>query len=290
MKIKQILFFLLLFITFWSCKNESNQTKSENIKSASSFFPKEKTKILIVGTFHFDYPNLDANKIKDKDKIDVLKEPKKSELTELIEYIKQFKPTKIAIEAFDDWDATKKLKEYKKGKHHNKRDERYQIGFRIATELKLDKIYSVDAKAFDKDLIKMDSVYFENYFKGYDFKSTDPFDKMTENWLDYENTIISSVSLLDYFKHMNSKESHQYDFGSYLIGDFKLDEYRGADILSIWWYNRNLRIFRNIQRMTNNTSDRILVIFGNGHAAILRQLIESSPEYEFIEFNSLENK
>jgi hypothetical protein len=44
----------------------------------------------------------------------------------------------------------------------------------------------------DKDLIKIDSVYFENYFKGYDFKSSDPFDKMTENWLDYENTIISN--------------------------------------------------------------------------------------------------
>ena len=82
MKIKQILFFLLLLITFWSCKNESNPTKSENIKSVSSFFPKEKAKILIVGTFHFDYPNLDANKIKDKYKIDVLKEPKKSELIE----------------------------------------------------------------------------------------------------------------------------------------------------------------------------------------------------------------
>lgn len=289
MRIKQIIFFVIIFITFWSCKNESNKTKSENIKSASSFFPKERAKILVVGTFHFDYPNLDANKIADKDRIDVLKEPRKSELTKLVEYIKQFNPTKVAIEAFDKWDATEKLTEYKKGKYHNKRDERYQLGLRIATELKLDTIYSVDAKAFDKDLIKLDSVYFENYFKDYDFKSDDPFDKMTENWLDYENRIISKVNLLDYFKHMNSKESHQYDFGSYLIGDFKLDDYRGADILSIWWYNRNLRIFRNIQNMTSNTNDKILVIFGNGHAAILRQLIESSPEYEFIEFNSLEN-
>lgn len=31
----------------------------------------------------------------------------------------------------------------------------------------------------------------------------------------------------------------------------------------------------------------ILVLFGNGHGAILRQLLESSPEYDFIEFDGL---
>ena len=33
----------------------------------------------------------------------------------------------------------------------------------------------------------------------------------------------------------------------------------------------------------------ILVIFGNGHAAILRQFLEASPQYEFVEFSSLAN-
>jgi hypothetical protein len=92
---------------------------------------------------------------------------------------------------------------------------------------------------------------------------------------------------LDFLKHLNSKESHQYGFGVYLVGDFKLDNHRGADILSIWWYNRNLRIFRKLQEITEDKNDRILVIIGNGHAEILRQLIESSPEYEFIEFDSI---
>ena len=86
---------------------------------------------------------------------------------------------------------------------------------------------------------------------------------------------------------MNSEENHKLIYGQYLTGDFKLSNSRGADILSIWWYNRNLRIFRKLQEMTTNENDRILVIFGNGHASILRQLIESSPEYEFVEFDSL---
>ncbi|WP_054558977.1 DUF5694 domain-containing protein [Croceitalea dokdonensis] len=54
-------------------------------------------------------------------------------------------------------------------------------------------------------------------------------------------------------------------------------DYDGADKLSIWWYNRNIRIFSKMLGRTQSTEDRILVIFGNGHAAILRQLFEASP-------------
>ena len=80
---------------------------------------------------------------------------------------------------------------------------------------------------------------------------------------------------------------HRLGYGAYLVGDFKLDNQRGADILSIWWYNRNMRIFRNLQDMNTSKNDRILVIFGNVHASILRQLLESSPEFKYIEFDQL---
>lgn len=261
--------------------------KNDEIKKSSTFFPKEKTQVLVVGTFHFDYPGLDVNKTEDKDKIDVLTEPKKSEITELVNYIKKFKPTKIAIEAFPNWKATEKLRKYKNGEYKEKRDERFQLAMRIATEIKLDTLYSIDAESFDNDLVKLDSVYFQKLFKDFDFKSNDKFDKMYTDLFDYEDKLPSKTNLLNYFKHMNSEEYHKLGYGAYLVGDFKLDNQRGADILSIWWYNRNLRIFRKLQEITESSKDRILVIFGNGHASILRQLLESSPEYEFIEFNKL---
>lgn len=261
--------------------------KKDKIKNSSTFFPKEKAQVLVVGTFHFDYPGLDVNKTEDKDKIDVLTEPKKSEITELVNYIKEFKPTKIAIEAFPDWKATEKLKKYKNGEYRDKRDERFQLAMRIASEMKLDTLYSIDAESFDNDLVKIDSVYFQILFKDFDFESNDKFEKMYKGLFDYEDKLPSKTSLLKYFKHMNSEEYHKLGYGAYLVGDFKLDNQRGADILSIWWYNRNLRIFRKLQEITESSKDRILVIFGNGHASILRQLLESSPEYEFIEFNKL---
>jgi len=278
----------LSFIVAILCFSCNQQHKDQQIfKPVSEYFPKEKTKVLVVGTFHFDYPGMDAHKTSDEDKIDVLKEPKKSEVTELVEYIKTFKPNKIAIEAFDSWNATEKLKEYKKGAFRDKRDERYQLAMRIAVEMELDTLYAIDANTMSEDLEKIDSSYTNALFKDFDFQSDDPYNTYVFDWIGEDEKLIPKVNLLDYFKHFNSRESHQYGYGAYLIGDFKLDSLRGADILASWWYNRNLRIFRKLQEITESTEDRILVIFGNGHAAILRQLLEASPEYEFVEFDSL---
>jgi len=276
---------LIVSILFFSCSNQNKD--QQNIKAVSGYFPKEQAKVLVVGTFHFDYPGLDAHKTSDEDKIDVLKEPKKSEVTELVNYIKKFNPNKIAIEAFENWNATEKLNQYKNGDHRDKRDERFQLAMRIAKELELDTLYAIDASTMAEDLEKMDSSYTNALFKDFDFQSEDVYHQYVKDWLGNEDKIIPKVNLLEYFKHINSKASHQYGYGAYLVGDFKLDNERGPDILSVWWYNRNLRIFRKLQLITENSNDRILLVFGNGHAAVLRQFLEASPEYEFVEFDSL---
>jgi hypothetical protein len=282
--------FIFLAFMNTSCQGDTPQPPSETpqMPPPSSYFPKERPQVLVLGTFHFDYPGLDALKAAEEDKIDVLKEPKKSEVTELLEYIKQFKPNKIALEAHPEWEAGRKLREYRQGAHRDKRDERYQIGIRLADELAMDTIYSIDADPFSEDLEKVaDTSFLRALGEDYDFRSDDPYDAMMVKWFEDETKMVSKVHLLDYLKNMNSRESHEYGYGAYLTGDFQLGQYRGADILSIWWYNRNLRIFRNLQRMTEDPEDRILVIMGNGHAAVLRQLIEMSPQYHFVELDSL---
>ena len=278
-------FLFILSIFIFSCA--TNEKEETLLKPISEYFPKEKAKVLVVGTFHMDYPGLDAFKTSEEDKIDVLVEPKKSEVTELVEYIKKFKPNKIAIEAFDSWNATEKLKKYKNGDHRDKRDERFQLAIRIANELQLDTIYAIDSGSMTDDLEKIDSSYTKALFKDFDFQSEDVYNQYYKNWYEAEDKIIPKVNLLDYFKHINSKESHQYGYGAYLIGDFRLDNLQGADVISSWWYNRNLRIFRKLQLITESPNDRILLVFGNGHAAVLRQFLEASPEYEFVELDSL---
>jgi len=94
------------------------------------------------------------------------------------------------------------------------------------------------------------------------------------------------MKLLPYFKYINSGKRLRRGFGAYLLGDFKNGSYEGADALSMHWYNRNLRIFRNIQNIAEK-EDRIMVLFGAGHVSILLNLFESSPEFELVKFNQL---
>ncbi len=259
-------------------------------KKPSEYFPDPKAKVLIVGSFHFDYPNLDAHKTEKGDQVDVLSPKTAKEVTELIDYIKKFKPTKIAIEAFPNWNANQKLKEYKEGKYTDQRDERYQIAMRIAKELHLNELYSIDANSIWGDLEekfgKTDSMYFKNISADYDFLSDDVISKQY-NVFFKSSERKNFNSMLDLFKFMNSKEYHKYEYGAYLSGDFKLRDHDGADMLALYWYDRNLRIFRNIQNIPHTSEDRILVIAGNSHASILRQLFTSSPEFDYIEFDSL---
>ena len=286
----------LLFLTsiFLSCNNKTStveNSKTENvIKPASEFYPKERAQVLVVGTFHFNYPGLDALKTEESDKIDVLKEPKKSEVTELVEYIKKFKPTKIAIEAKPQYSNTwnERLREYKKGEHRNKRGERYQLAMRIATDFNIDTLYTVDATALSNDLWQKDSLFYKSLTSKINFELEDPYWEKAKQYFDYREKQMKKTKILDVIKYMNTREGHNANFGLYLTGSFATGEGQGADNFSMWWYNRNARIFANIVNITESPKDRILVIFGNGHAAILRQFFEASPQYDFIEFSSLE--
>nr|WP_298997211.1 DUF5694 domain-containing protein [uncultured Allomuricauda sp.] len=256
-------------------------------KTKADFFPQEKTKVLVVGMFHLSYPGLDNHKTKDDSKIDVLKEPKKTEVTELVEYIKKFKPTKIMIEAKTDWNE--RYKKYRTGAYRDKRDERYQVALRVAHEMDLDSIYSVDAKTLQSELFEKDSVLAKSFIENIDWKASDPYLDSAFKWYDYRDSQVKQKHILTYFKEMNTREAHNTNFGLYLTGQMATEDYDGADNFTIWWYNRNVRIFSNILRLTEGPEDRILAVFGNGHAAILRQLFEASPQYEFIEFGSLED-
>lgn len=264
---------------------------AQNIKYADDFLILNKDslpKVLLVGTFHFEYYNLDAYKV-DKDKqIDVLTNQKQKELKELLDYISIFKPTKICIEAFSEWNAIKKYKEYKAGQKQVVRDERYQIAFKLMDRFKLDTVYSINAESIVNDFQSTkDSTlfmpYLQNLYNGYSDKDNVDYVR----WRNYKTTLTTKISLLKYFKYLNSQSNLRRDFGAYLVGDYKLEKTKGADILAIDWYNRNLRIFRNLQNINAKPNDRILVLFGSGHIAILDQLLASSPEYEYIKFNDL---
>ncbi len=268
--------------------------KAQNLKEPDFFLISNKDslpKIFLVGSFHFAYYNKDNYKIDKSKQVDILSGQKQAEVKELLDYISIFKPNKICIEASENWKAMDKYRDYTSGLKSLERDEIQQIAFRLMDRFQLDTVYSIDAASIAEDLSEnkdsaIISPYIDSIFKDYTFQSNNNYKK----WYDYVTTLPIEVTLLEYFKYQNSDEVLQRGYGAYLVGDFKLREFDGADALAIYWYDRNLRIFRNIQKITTSPEDRILVLFGSGHISILDQLLSCSPEYDYIEFNELKTK
>ena len=249
--------------------------------------------VLLVGTFHFEYYDLDAH-VTDKEKrVNVMEPRRQQEMEELVGYIARFKPTAIAVEAGPNTDLLlKRFRHYKDSDSLVHVDEIAQIGFRLMDRFALDTLYGVDAPALVEDLWDhrdsanlrplMDSLYAD-----WDFVNDDATSQRYAALYNSFDDHHVKNSLLDAFHYQNSDKALDRDYGAYLSGDFKLGKYRGADALALHWYSRNLRIFRNIQELPLKPADRLLVLFGAGHVAILKQLFTCSPEYELVKFGDL---
>jgi hypothetical protein len=130
----------------------------------------------------------------------------------------------------------------------------------------------------------LDSIYKRHYFGG-----NDTLQNLYTKFYEYQEYFEFNNTLLESFKYLNSNKVLNRIFGAYIAGgQFVSDEKEGPDALSMFWLNRNLRIFKNIQQIETSEDDRILILFGAGHIPILKWFFECSPEYKLINFNELE--
>ncbi len=257
---------------------------------------RKRPQVLLVGTFHFGYPNLDTYKVAEEDQVDILSPGRQREVEQLVDYLARFRPTMIAVEGgrnsgyilrrYEAWQAG--------GKKELRPNEIDQLAFRLMDRFGLDTLYGCDAPGLAYNMDNHpDSAVFKPYLKkiyeGYDWKSDDLLDSLYNAYYDYDTELTLKMPLLDYFKYLNSDPVIRRYHGAYLVGDFKTKErYRGADALTLYWYSRNLRIVQNIMDLGAGPEDRILILFGAGHSSILKQQFESTPEYELIPFGDLE--
>lgn len=240
----------------------------------------QKAKVMVLGTWHFNNPNQDMYNVKSDD---VTTERRQKELEAVAEMLAKFKPTKIAIETawqsrYDTLDQ-KHYQAYRKGEYTLKKGEDEQIGFRIAKKLDHPQIYCIDYRLN----LPFDSMM-EYAQKNNQMDILQPIFGQIESFIGEFQSNLSKRTMGESLKVMNDPSmldgGHQFYVTMTRIGKGK--DYPGAEVLSKW-YERNINIFANLTRVSTDPEDRILVIFGSGHAAILRELIRASAEYELIE-------
>lgn len=273
----------------------SQQVVQQNVPDVKTFDPDEilvsedkLPKVLLVGSFHFNYPNLDSHKTSVEDQVDIETAQKQAELRELLDYIARFKPNKIVVERRAGSNINTAYKQYLAGKRQLRKSEIEQLGFRLGKRFGIDTLILGDAFPFSNSMYwHKDSLTYrpmiDSLFAAKDMDWDTTIEQRYWELYDLEDKMEVKSNLLDVFKYQNTPHRTKRGHGHYL--EMESDE--AADALAIWWYSRNLRIYRKIRKSTTSPNDRIMVLFGAGHLGILRQQFESSPAYELVEFGEL---
>jgi hypothetical protein len=235
-------------------------------------------KILILGSYHLDNPNLDSVNIQADD---VLSDQRQKEIAELVEKLARFNPTKIAIEAaYGNTTWAEQYRKYLAGEYKLGRNEIEQIAFRLAKRMNLETLYPVDYPMFMSGLTPSE-VENPKAKKAATPSNTDISRKSEPIPLSETDQILRRSTVTEFLRYLNDEKKIQADHSGYMKMMMPNDNpaiYAGADLVTNW-YKRNLRIFANLCRITEFPNDRILLVIGSGHLKILKDFVLDAPQF-----------
>jgi len=255
-----------------------------------------RAQILLLGMFHLDDQGLDS--YKPQFPWDALTALHQREIEDVVERLARYRPTRIALEW--PWGRQAALDSVYQAFLNGRElgpNEREQIGFRLARRLGHTRVYAVDAPARSYFPDMTQAQYDERVARL--MEGVDPallarqqdLETRYESLHRFDDSLKTTMPLREYLLGLNGAEQLRIDHGQYLIGSFHLgrdDDYLGPDVRTRW-YNRNIRIFHNLGRITSSPAERVLLIIGAGHLPILRHAAEASPEFQLVEASAYLN-
>ena len=231
------------------------------------------TEILLLGTFHYM-----------ESPIDFYSPEVQKELDMLVSSIALFQPDAVAVEAavdaqssIDEAYVRFRLEDLQNGEKMQTEtlgeiftfgqrhpicynSESVQIGFRLGKLLGHDKIYAIDDDSLlDMEVLKHPTLFLE--------------DAMNVMMADVSRHEADSIAEL--YKYYNSTGFSKMNHSVYIQANAirTKGRYDGAEMVAKW-YERNLKIFANIQRLAEKKK-RLFVLYGAGHLQIIRDLINA---------------
>ncbi|MFD1602916.1 DUF5694 domain-containing protein [Flavobacterium artemisiae] len=245
---------------------------------------KHKTKILLLGTIHFETPHLDEFELKTDD---FLAPKRQQELEELTEVLKRTNADKVMIEK--PLNQQRKIDSlynaYLQNSYKLTVSEREQIGFRLAKKLNLKHINCIDVFYG----MKHDSLVAVTAKDKNQLYLLKELGTNANNLLHEIDSVVKGNSITEVIKYINRDELLQRNLSLYLKYLAKVgagENYIGAESVSDW-YLRNIAIYANIMNQISPNDKYVILIFGQGHIPILKHLIENNDDFELVEVNSV---
>ena len=232
-----------------------------------------RVEVMILGTFHMANPGHDLHNQKVPD---VLAAEQQAQLQQTATSLARFKPTLIDVE----WPAETVAERYPKflaGKLEPSRNEVVQLGFRLG-QLSKAEVKGIDADGdFPYEAVQ---AWAKAHRRSQELDALGAF---VEKQLEKESKILAGHGIAGELRFLNDPATIQDGQGFYrrmaAFGDG--DDQPGAELLTAW-YKRNFILCARLAQQAK-PGDRIVVMFGAGHAFLLRQCVSEMPGWKLVE-------
>ena len=231
--------------------------------------------VMVLGTYHMANPGQDiANMQAD----DVLTPKRQKEIAAVSKALATFNPTVVAVERqspapsyIDEGYAS-----FTDETLRTTRNERAQIGYRVARLAGLDTVYGVDEQPSDGE-----PDYFPMGKLSAHAKETGQADKLgalfgyAQSMVERFGKMQETASVADLLIEANTGELSSAEFYYGLFEYDRGEDQPGAE-LQAYWFMRNAKIFSKLLQVAE-PGDRVLMVYGAGHKHWLEHLAEETP-------------
>lgn len=256
---------------------------------------------LLIGTFHFHNPGMDAVKT---NTFDVMSVASQKELEHITDQIGKFHPDKIFVEwdykdqkSLDSlyqlytagtYDAFVEAK-YKGKKNYNfyKKNEIIQLAFRAAKKVGLKQLNAIDYRMG----LPFDTVMKVINTAGQTGLMNEINTAIAEQGK-LANKKISKLNLTALLEDNNTPAYRTMNNGLYIKYFNRAglqDNFAGADGVTAW-YKRNLYMYSMIQKATAPQDQRIMILLGSGHVSMIKKFIDDEQIFKVVELKDLLEK
>jgi hypothetical protein len=238
---------------------------------------KDPAQVMLFGVFHFANPGLDVVKT---DQINVMTDENQAYLEELTTRISQFNPTRVLLEFEPSRNdqMQERFRQYVGGSFELSSNENYQLGFRIAAKSDAETVHGYDHRG-----VHWAAEPLFEYLQENDAETQQRMNALIAEITAEMQEAHATLSLSELLKQHNDPGKDRENRAAYVLTNHAGtdDNFVGADAAASWWH-RNFRMYAIVQRHAQ-PGERVLVIGGQGHIAILRQLLEDDADRQAVD-------
>lgn len=241
--------------------------------------------VMVLGTWHMDNPGQDLHNVAADD---VLTARRQDELARAIGALAAFRPTVVAVERVTTAPAYEDARypSFTAEQLGIDRDERVQVGYRLAHVAGLEKVYGIDEQPTngEPDYFPFEKLQASVSARGQEAALGELMayaGRMVQGFEQRQASRTMAELLLDANDPRSLADPSMY----YAMLALDEGEDQPASELLGYWYMRNAKIFAKLRDVVR-PGDRVVVVFGAGHKHWLEQLVRNTPGFELVEVAS----